>query len=44
VAVYRIDGTHWLRDGHHRVSVLRHQGTPTIDAEVIELVRRLPLA
>jgi hypothetical protein len=36
-SVYRIDGRHWLCDGHHRASVLRHQGAPTIDAQVTEL-------
>jgi len=37
VSVYRIDGRFWLCDGHHRVSVLRHQGAATVDAQVTEL-------
>jgi hypothetical protein len=32
--VYRLDGRYWLSDGHHRVSVLRHQGAATVDAHV----------
>src|SRR3954452_16019513 len=39
ISVYRVDGEHWLRDGHHRVSVCRVQGTQTIDAEVSEITR-----
>jgi len=36
VSVYRVDGRYWLCDGHHRVSVLRHQGAATVDAHVTE--------
>ena len=36
VSVYRVDGRDWLYDGHHRVSVLRHQGAATVDAHVTE--------
>jgi hypothetical protein len=39
IAVYRIDGRHIVRDGHHRVSVARDRSLPTIDAEVVELLR-----
>jgi len=39
VSVYRVDGRHWLSDGHHRLSVLRAQGTTTVDADIVELVR-----
>ena len=39
ISVYLLDGRYWLRDGHHRVSVLRHQHAHTVDAEIIELVR-----
>jgi hypothetical protein len=39
ISVYRVDGEHILRDGHHRVSVLRDQGSPAIEAEVVELRR-----
>jgi len=37
IAVYRVAGRHIVRDGHHRVSVARHAGLETIDAEVVEL-------
>jgi hypothetical protein len=37
VTVLRIDGAHWVCDGHHRVSVARHQGAASIEAEVVEL-------
>jgi UPF0716 family protein affecting phage T7 exclusion len=40
ISVYRVDGTHFVRDGHHRVSVLRALGTLEVDAEVTELRRR----
>ena len=38
VSVYRVDGRHYLRDGHHRVSVARAVGAEAIDAHVVELV------
>jgi hypothetical protein len=38
VTVIRAGGAHWVRDGHHRVSVARHQRATTIDAVVIALV------
>jgi hypothetical protein len=37
ISVYRVGQDHIVRDGHHRVSVARDQGFPTIDAEVVEL-------
>ena len=37
ISVYRVDGRHYVRDGHHRVSVARDHGAETIDAEVVEL-------
>jgi hypothetical protein len=39
ISVYRVDGRHIVRDGHHRVSVARDRGLPAIDAEVVELLR-----
>jgi hypothetical protein len=37
ISVYRLEGRHYVRDGHHRVSVARALGAADIDAEVIEL-------
>ena len=37
VSLYRVDGRHYVRDGHHRVSIARDHGDATIDAEVVEL-------
>jgi hypothetical protein len=37
IAVYRVGASHFVRDGHHRVSVARDRGSSTIDAEVVEL-------
>ena len=37
VSVYRVDDRHYLRDGHHRVSVARAIGADSIDAQVVEL-------
>jgi hypothetical protein len=39
ISVYRVEGRHIVRDGHHRVSVARDHGRPAIDAEVVELRR-----
>ena len=44
ISVYRVDGRHILRDGHHRVSVARDHGWRVIDAEVVELYRTRQLA
>jgi hypothetical protein len=38
VDVYRIGDLHFVRDGHHRVSVARAMGLDTIDAYVTEVV------
>jgi nucleoside-triphosphatase THEP1 len=35
--LYRVDDQHYVRDGHHRVSVARALGESTIDAEVVQL-------
>ena len=37
ISVYRMGGRHFVRDGHHRVSVARSLGMTAIDAEVTEL-------
>jgi hypothetical protein len=37
ISVYRLDGEHFVRDGHHRVSVAHSLGMAAIDAEVTEL-------
>jgi len=37
ISVYRMGGRHYVRDGHHRVSVARALGVADIDAEVVEL-------
>jgi hypothetical protein len=42
IDVYRIGELHFVRDGHHRVSVARAQGLHTIDAFVTEVITRVP--
>jgi hypothetical protein len=37
ISVYRLNGEHFVRDGHHRVSVAHSLGMAAIDAEVTEL-------
>jgi hypothetical protein len=37
ISVYRVGEQHFVRDGHHRVSVARAQGAAAIDAHVVEL-------
>src|SRR6056297_2848886 len=37
IKLYEIGGVYFVRDGNHRVSVAKMQGTQHIDAEVIEL-------
>jgi hypothetical protein len=39
ISVYRVGGEHFVRDGHHRVSVAHSLGMAAIDAEVTELGR-----
>ncbi|HEX2103957.1 MAG TPA: hypothetical protein VHF51_09925 [Solirubrobacteraceae bacterium] len=41
ISVYRIGDVHFVRDGHHRVSVARALGRGTIDAYVVEVVTRV---
>jgi hypothetical protein len=38
ISVYRIGDEHYVRDGHHRVSVARALGESTIEAEVVQLL------
>jgi hypothetical protein len=37
ITVFRVGADHFVRDGHHRVSVARDHHATTIDAEVVEL-------
>jgi hypothetical protein len=37
ISVYRVGERHFVRDGHHRVSVARDLGRPAIEADVVEL-------
>jgi hypothetical protein len=37
ISVYRLGDSHYVEDGHHRVSVARALGMAAIDAEVTEL-------
>jgi hypothetical protein len=39
ISVYRVREAHYVRDGHHRVSVMRALGALEVDAEVTELRR-----
>jgi hypothetical protein len=41
ISVYRIGDVHFVRDGHHRVSVARAQGRKDIDAYVTEVTTRV---
>jgi hypothetical protein len=41
ISVYRIGDVHFVRDGHHRVSVARAQGRTDIDAYVTEVTTRV---
>src|SRR3954452_21748147 len=41
ISVYRIGDMHFVRDGHHRVSVARAQGRKLIDAYVTEVITRI---
>jgi hypothetical protein len=38
ISVYRVGEVHFVRDGHHRVSVARALGRREIDAHVVEVV------
>jgi hypothetical protein len=39
ISVYRVGEQHFVRDGHHRISVARALGAAAIEAHVVELVR-----
>jgi hypothetical protein len=41
IDVYRIGELHFVKDGHHRVSVARAQGDTAIDAHVIEVQTKI---
>lgn len=41
IDVYRIGALHFVRDGHHRVSVARELGLDTIEAHVVEVITRI---
>jgi hypothetical protein len=41
ISVYRIGELHFVRDGHHRVSVARALGRPDIDAHVTEVITQV---
>jgi hypothetical protein len=43
IDVYKVDETYYVIDGHHRVSVARNLGRPTINARVINVRTRAPL-
>lgn len=42
VSLYRIDGSYFVLDGNHRVSVTRYHGVEWLDAEVTEFRSRWP--
>ena len=42
IEVYRVGALHFVEDGHHRVSVARAMGDPTIDAHVREIHTAMP--
>jgi hypothetical protein len=44
IQLYEIGGAYFVRDGNHRVSVARSQGTELIDAEVISLSTEITIA
>jgi hypothetical protein len=43
VRLYKVGEAYFVLDGHHRVSVAREQGIEFIDAEVQEVVSRVPV-
>jgi hypothetical protein len=44
VELYQLGALYFVKDGHHRISVARHQGQEHIDAVVTELVVDVPLS
>ena len=43
VSLYKVDGSYFVLDGNHRVSVYRFHGVEWVDAEVTEFAARLPM-
>lgn len=43
VELYQVDQAYFVVDGHHRVSVVRALGAPTIEAHVTEFLTPVPL-
>jgi hypothetical protein len=43
IDVYKVDGNYYVIDGHHRVSVARSIGRPTLSARVINVKTRAPV-
>jgi len=44
VRLYKVGDAYFVMDGHHRVSVAREQGIDFIDAEVQEVISRVPIS
>ncbi len=44
IDVYRVGGLHFVKDGHHRVSIALATGAKTIDAYVTEVLTQVPAA
>jgi hypothetical protein len=44
VRLYKVGDAYFVVDGHHRVSVAREQGIEFIDAEVQEVISRVPVS
>jgi hypothetical protein len=44
VDLYKVGDAYFVVDGHHRVSVARSLGAPTIEARIKEFLTRVPLA
>ncbi len=42
IEVYRVGGLHFVKDGHHRVSIAAATGQETIDAYVTEVFTAVP--
>lgn len=43
IEVFKVGDAYFVRDGNHRVSVLRQIGAPTVQAYVTEVTTRIPL-
>jgi hypothetical protein len=42
IIVYRVDGLHYIQDGHHRVSAAKAVGWESVDAFVTEVLTTTP--